>query len=57
MQQEPDQLVQVFSDLLLVGIADDEARADIEIAARGKFIVHIENKIWSEEGEDQTHRE
>jgi hypothetical protein len=30
---------------------------DIEIAARRGFILHIENKIWSSEGEAQTHRE
>jgi hypothetical protein len=34
-----------------------ESRVDIEIAARGKFIIHIENKIGAVEGEDQTHRE
>ncbi len=38
-------------------VCGDESRVDIEIAARGKFIIHIENKIWSAEGEDQTHRE
>jgi len=35
----------------------DESRIDIEIAARGQFLIHIENKIWSGEGQDQTQRE
>jgi hypothetical protein len=35
----------------------DESRVDIEIAARGSFLIHIENKILSSEGEDQTDRE
>lgn len=34
-----------------------ESRVDIEIAARDKFIIHIENKIWSAEGDNQTERE
>lgn len=34
-----------------------EARVDIEIAARGKFLIHIENKLFSAEGENQTNRE
>jgi hypothetical protein len=38
-------------------VCGDEARVDIEIAARGRFLIHIENKIWSGEGEDQTGRE
>ena len=38
-------------------VAGDLARVDIEIAARRKFLIHIENKIYSEEGEDQTDRE
>lgn len=38
-------------------VCGDESRVDIEIAARGKFIIHIENKIGASEGEDQTHRE
>jgi hypothetical protein len=38
-------------------LAGEEARVDIEIAARGKFLIHIENKIHSAEGEDQTDRE
>ena len=38
-------------------VSGSESRVDIEIAARGKFIIHIENKISSFEGEDQTHRE
>jgi len=35
----------------------DESRVDVEIAARGQFLIHIENKIHSEEGPDQTVRE
>ncbi len=38
-------------------VSGDEARVDIEIAAHGKFLIHIENKIWSAEGGDQTNRE
>jgi hypothetical protein len=38
-------------------VSGDEARVDIEIAARGKFLIQIENKIWSTEGGDQTNRE
>lgn len=38
-------------------VSGSESRVDIEIAARGKFIIHIENKIHSFEGADQTHRE
>jgi hypothetical protein len=34
-----------------------EARVDIEIAAMRRFIIHIENKIGSFEGDDQTNRE
>ncbi len=35
----------------------DESIVDIEIACRERFIIHIENKIWSGEGRDQTDRE
>ncbi len=35
----------------------EEARVDIEIAARGSFLIYIENKIFSGEGADQTGRE
>lgn len=38
-------------------VSGEESRVDIEIAARGKFIIHIENKIGSFEGDDQTNRE
>ena len=38
-------------------VSGGEARVDIEIAARNKFLIHIENKIFSMEGDDQTHRE
>jgi hypothetical protein len=39
-----------------------ESRIDLEVAARGKFIIHIENKIYSDEicsddGNHQTRRE
>jgi hypothetical protein len=35
----------------------NESIVDIEIAYRGEFLIHIENKIWSKEGPDQTTRE
>jgi hypothetical protein len=38
-------------------VAGDESRVDIEVAARDRFLIWIENKIWSSEGNDQTHRE
>jgi hypothetical protein len=38
-------------------VASSESRVDIEIAAGNRFIIHIENKIQSCEGDDQTHRE
>lgn len=38
-------------------VAGDESIVDIEIASRGQFLIHIENKIWSSEGSDQTYRE
>ena len=38
-------------------VAGYEARMDVEIAARGRFLIHIENKIHSIEGDDQTNRE
>lgn len=34
-----------------------ESRIDVEVAARGEFIIHIENKIYSCEGDNQTKRE
>jgi hypothetical protein len=37
--------------------ASDESRIDIEVAHRGSFVIHIENKIWAGEGVDQTERE
>ncbi len=37
--------------------AGDESIVDIEIACRDRFLIHIENKIWSCEGSDQTDRE
>jgi hypothetical protein len=38
-------------------VRGDESRVDVEIAARSQFIIHIENKIYSEEGVEQTSRE
>ena len=38
-------------------VSGDKSRVDIEIAARGKFIIHIENKICSAERPKQTHDE
>ena len=35
----------------------EESRIDIEIACPDVFLIHIENKVWSEEGEDQLGRE
>jgi len=36
-------------------VAGDKSRIDIEIAARGMFLIHIENKIWARN--DQTREE
>jgi hypothetical protein len=38
-------------------VAGDESVVDVEVAYRGRFLIHIENKIWSCEGTDQTNRE
>jgi hypothetical protein len=38
-------------------VAGDNSRIDVEVACRGHFLIHIENKIWSREGDDQTPRE
>jgi len=38
-------------------VAGDQSRVDIEVAARGRFIIHIENKVRAQEGENQTNRE
>jgi hypothetical protein len=38
-------------------VKGEEARVDIRISARGRFLIDIENKIHSWEGEDQTGRE
>jgi hypothetical protein len=38
-------------------VAGDESIVDVEVACRGRFLIHIENKIWSGEGPDQTDRE
>lgn len=38
-------------------VRGDESTVDVEVACRKEFLIHIENKIWSEEGTDQTNRE
>jgi len=38
-------------------VSCSESRVDIEIAARKEFVIHIENKIRSPEGGNQTNRE
>jgi hypothetical protein len=38
-------------------VAGDDSIVDIEIACRGQFLIHIENKIWASEDTDQTNRE
>jgi hypothetical protein len=38
-------------------VAGDESIVDVEIACRDHFVIHIENKIWSSEGNDQSDRE
>lgn len=38
-------------------VTSDESRIDVEVAERRKFVIHIENKIWSGEGDDETNRE
>ncbi|MBC7782841.1 MAG: PD-(D/E)XK nuclease family protein [Burkholderiales bacterium] len=38
-------------------VPGDESIVDIEVLAPGSFLIHIENKIWSTEGQDQTIRE
>jgi hypothetical protein len=38
-------------------VVGDESIVDVEVACRGRFLIHIENKIWSCEGTDQTDRE
>lgn len=38
-------------------VAGDESIVDVEVACQGRFLIHIENKIWSCEGNDQTDRE
>jgi hypothetical protein len=35
----------------------EDSIIDIEVASRGNFIIHIENKVWSSEGDSQTTRE
>jgi hypothetical protein len=38
-------------------VAGEDSIVDIEIACRGCFLIHVENKIWASEGADQTNRE
>ncbi|HEV3143299.1 MAG TPA: PD-(D/E)XK nuclease family protein [Gemmataceae bacterium] len=38
-------------------VVGDESIVDVEVACRDRFLIHIENKIWSSEGIDQTDRE
>jgi hypothetical protein len=38
-------------------VAGDESIVDIEVGAKGEFLIHIENKILANEGKDQTVRE
>ncbi|MGO9111293.1 MAG: PD-(D/E)XK nuclease family protein [Thermoguttaceae bacterium] len=38
-------------------VSGSKARIDVEIAARRKFVIHIENKILAAEGQGETHRE
>jgi len=38
-------------------VASEKSIVDIEVAARGHFVIHIENKIRASEGADQTPRE
>ena len=38
-------------------VSADESRIDVEVAERRKFVIYIENKIWSGEGNDETNRE
>ena len=38
-------------------VCGQNSRIDIEVAARGRFLIHIEVKIAAPEGANQTHRE
>ncbi len=38
-------------------VSGHESIVDVEVACRGRFLIHIENKIWSGEGSEQTNRE
>jgi hypothetical protein len=38
-------------------VVGDVSVVDVEVACRGEFLIHIENKIWSGEGPDQANRE
>lgn len=38
-------------------VSGEESRVDIEIAARNRFVIHIESKVWAGVGALQTERE
>jgi hypothetical protein len=38
-------------------VPGDVSKVDVEAACRGQFLIHIENKIWSSERNNQTGRE
>lgn len=38
-------------------VRGDESRVDVEVIAPSKFIIHLENKVYSKEGYEQTQRE
>ena len=38
-------------------VRGDESIVDVEVVSMDRFLIHIENKIWSNEGKDQTGRE
>ena len=56
---EPSQITHYAEQLYWVSpeVSGDKSRVDIEIAAYGQFVIHIENKIAAIEGPEQTKRE
>jgi hypothetical protein len=56
---QPAQITRYAEQLYWVGreVSGDKSRVDIEIAAYGQFVIHIENKITAIEGPEQTKRE
>src|SRR5262245_31729378 len=38
-------------------VKGDLSRVDVEVAATGHFVIHLENKIYSEEGTDQENKQ